>query len=208
MRLILAVVFSFINLALYAQADIGMGIVSINFNAETVIDFYKSPDLQVKMKSLEFFDDKKINSINIKNLDLHKEWLQPETLWLDYYQFNFRVKSKYENCYEVYVSDNRTMWIENKEFIEFLSWEDYLIRMFAVTRTNPKEQKILENPDLKATEIPYSDEDCFNVRKMSGNWIEIFTPNHCLEEIKNPIKAGWIKWKEGNKLLINYFLTS
>jgi hypothetical protein len=208
MRLIFAVVFSFISLATYSQSEIGIGIVSINFNEETVIDFYDTQELQKKIQTLEFFNDNKINRISLKNLELHREWLQPETFWLDYYQFNFRVKSNNENCYEVYVSDNRTMWIENKEFTQFLTWEEYLISMFMVSRTNPNEQKILENPELKAKEIPYSGDDCFNVRKMSGNWIEIFTPDYCNDEIENPIKNGWIKWREGNKILINYHSTS
>jgi hypothetical protein len=208
MRLIIVVVFSFLNLASYSQAEIGIGIISINFNEETVVDFYETQELQEKVQTLEFFNDEKTNSVSVKNIELHKKWLLPETFWLDYYQFNFRVKSKNENCYEVYVSDNRTMWIEKKEFTEFVTWEEYLKSMFIISRTNPNEQKILEKPELKANEIQYSGEDCFNVRQMKGNWIEIFTPNHCIDEIGNPIRAGWIKWKEGNKLLINYHSTS
>lgn len=46
---------------------------------------------------------------------------------------------------------------------------------------------------------------------MRGDWIEIFTADYCEDgytESKTKIKSGWIKWKQGNTLLIEYFITS
>ncbi len=53
-------------------------------------------------------------------------------------------------------------------------------------------------------------EDCFKMKRMSGDWIEIFSPAYCLvayKKSKIEIRSAWIKWKSGNKLLIDYFIT-
>lgn len=87
------------------------------------------------------------------------------------------------------------MWIKDKEFMDFLSWEEYLTQMFAITRKDPKEQKIYERPDLQAREIKYSGgEDCFNVKSMNRDWIEIFTPKHCTDETSSELRSGWIRY--------------
>lgn len=67
----------------YGQVTLGIGIVKIEFDSNTVVDFYKSPTDRTFTKRIEFFDDKSINSWNIKNLEREKTWLKPEVLWLD-----------------------------------------------------------------------------------------------------------------------------
>jgi hypothetical protein len=45
---------------------------------------------------------------------------------------------------------------------------------------------------------------------MNGDWIEIFTADYCDEsytDSKTKIESGWIKWRQGNKLLIEYYIT-
>lgn len=207
MKSLTTIILVFIHIVCYCQREIG--ILSVDFDEQIQIDFYETSALEKKLETIRFFQDKSINSLNIENLESHKDWLQPETLWLDYYRLNFRVKSVKEGCYEIYVSDKRTMWIKDKEFTDFLFWEEYFKQMFAITRKDPTEQKVYERPDLQAKKIKYSaGEDCFNVKSLTGDWIEIFTPKHCTDETSNELKSGWIRWKDGNKLLINYFPTS
>ncbi len=206
MRIILFIVFNLATLISFSQSELGIGIVSINFNDKTVIDFYESSDLDKKVKTIEFFDDKSINSWNIKNLKSHQNWLQPESLWLDYYQFTFRVKTKSTDCFEVYVSDNKTMWIKKMDFTEYSTWEEYLQNMFSVERIEKNTQNIYSRPYTKS-EIIKSDskDDCFSVIRMQNDWIEIETGEHC--ENGKKVK-GWIKWRNNGKLLINYYTTS
>jgi len=83
--------------------------------------------------------------------------------------------------------------------------------MFGVARLPSSTQKIRTEPDEKSQEIEYQGTDCFVVKSMKGDWIEITTPNYCDENFtdsKTPIKSGWIKWRKGNELLISYFTTS
>ena len=191
----------------YGQVTLGIGIVKIEFDERTVVDFYKKPTDKVYFKRIEFFDDKAINSWNIKNLEKEKTWLKPEVLWLDYSEFNFRCKSINGDWLELIVNndDGQTYWIKKKMTTKFLTWEQYLKDMFAVSRLDNKNQKIRNSPADNAQEVNYNGTDCFQVKTLKGDWIEIFTGDHCDEYgSKTQIKSGWIKWRDGDKLLIEY----
>jgi hypothetical protein len=196
----------------YGQVTLGTGIVKIEFDDKTIVDFYNKPTDQTQSKRIEFVDDKEINSWNIKNLDKEKVWLKPELLWLDYSQFNFRCKSTTKEWLEVIVNneDGTSLWIKRNEKIKFLTWEDYLKDVFSVDRREDKKQKIRKQPKDKAEEIKYEGRDCFQVKPLKGDWIEISTTDYCDEkgEKKVEIKSGWIKWRLGEELLIHYYTTS
>jgi hypothetical protein len=141
----------------HAHVPLGIGIVEIDFNDKTVIDFYKKPTDKMHYKRIEFFDDKKINSWNIRNLEIEKNWLKPEVLWLDYSQFNFRCKSKIPGWYEVIVNneDGASLWIKESPSTEFRTWEQYLKNMFGVSRLTNEKQKIRKSANETSEEIKY-----------------------------------------------------
>lgn len=99
---------------IYGQSEVGIGVVSINFDENTKVGFYESSELKVKLKTVEFFNDASINSVSIRDLESHKDWLNPESMWLDHYQFIFRCKTIQTDCFEVYVSDSETLAKEIK----------------------------------------------------------------------------------------------
>ncbi|WP_405207191.1 hypothetical protein [Aquimarina sp. LLG6339-5] len=204
MKINLTLFLAFISLTLFGQSEVGIGIVSINFDDKTKVEFYESSDLDNVLKTVEFFNDESIKSWNIKNIQSHKDWLKPESMWLDYGQFRFRCKTKKLDSFEIYVSESQTMWIKNQKFCEFNSWEDYLKNMFSIERIDQNTQKIYSRPFTKS-EVLESKSDCFKLKQMRDEWIEIETASHC--ESKKKI-SGWIKWREGNKILINYYTTS
>lgn len=195
----------------YGQVSLGTGIVKINFDDKTVVEFYKSPSEKTFTKRIEFFKDKSINTWSIKNLNQQKTWLKPEILWLDYSQFNFRCKSIRGDWFEVIVNNGngQTYWIKRNATTTFLTWEEYLMRMFAVDRLSNRKQKIRTQPSGTADELNYEGRDCFQVKSLSGEWIEIFTTDYCGEgQNETQIKSGWIKWRCGDELLIRYYTTS
>lgn len=204
MKTALNLFFILIFLTSFGQKEIGIGIVSVNFDDKTVIEFYKSSDLINNIETVEFFNDESIKSWNIKELENHKEWLSPESMWLDYGQFRFRCKTKMDTCFEIYVNETQTMWIEKQDFIEFKNWEAYLKSMFMVERANKTAQKIYSKPSINS-EMVKSENDCFSVIQMQGKWIEVETAEHC-ETVQ--IITGWIQWRDGNTILINYYTTS
>ena len=204
MKLFLNLFFTLTFLTSFGQSEIGLGIVSINFDDKTKIEFYETSDLNKSLKTIEFFNDESIKSWNIKDLESHKDWLQPESIWLDYGQFKFRCKTKHSDCFEVYVSETQTMWIEKKDFTEFEDWETHLKNMFRVELKDIDNQKIFSRPFDKSAIIEWKD-NCFNVKQIQGEWIEIGTAEHCESGEKI---TGWTKWRNGNQILINYFTTS
>jgi hypothetical protein len=192
----------------YGQVTLGTGIVKIEFDGQTIVDFYSKPTDKTYLKRIEFFDDKSINGWNIKDLENEKTWLKPELLWLDYSQFNFRCKSTTTDWLELIVNneDGTTLWIKRTKAAKYLTWEEYLKGMFGIDRRADYKQKIRKQPNDTAKEIEYEGRDCFEVKSLKGDWIEINSTDHCDGSIK--IDSGWIKWKQGDKLLIKYYTTS
>ncbi|MGZ9675643.1 hypothetical protein [Flavobacterium sp. GNP001] len=196
-----------------AQTDLGLGLVVINFDDKTTLQFYSTPNDKEAKRTIQFFNDKTINSWNIRDLDKQKKWLKPEILWLDYSQFVFRCIAVQDNWLKVMVNNEseETLWLKKSDLTTFRDWGNFLKEMFGVARIIDKQQKIRTLPSESSEEIMYEGQDCFQVKSIKGDWIEIFTADYCDEsytESETKIKSGWIKWRQGNKLLIEYFTTS
>jgi hypothetical protein len=210
--MLLITILLLLNTNLFSQ-DIGIGIISLNFDDKTTLNFYSAPNDKVPIKTIEFFNDQSINSWNIKELNKQKEWLKPEVLWLDYSQFVLRCLTVQENWLQVIVNNQtgESLWISKSDITIFRTWENYLQDMFAIARKPDQKQIIRILPDDNSEEIRYQGQDCFQVKSMKGDWIEIFTADYCDEsntDSKTKIKSVWIKWRQGNTLLIEYFTTS
>lgn len=213
MRLLIINILILFSTQVWSQTDLGIGLVSIDFDDKTVLEFYSDTLESEPVKVVEFFDDRTINSWNIKDLGKQKEWLKPEVLWLDYSAFTFRCLTRTDNWFEIIVNNEngKDYWLKQTEETKLKNWEEYLTDMFGVARLSSSPQKIRTEPDEDSQEIEYQGMDCFVVKSMKGDWIEITTPDYCDENFtdsKTPIKSGWIKWRNGNNLIINYFTTS
>lgn len=197
----------------FGQTTLGKGLLSVNFDDKTIIAFYANKDDKTPAKTIEFFNDKSINSFNIKNLTTQSKWLSPEILLLDYSLLVFRVRASNENWAEVIVNNTtgESYWIRTNKSMTQLTWQAFLKDKFGVSRLNASKQKIKKFPSATSSDLNYKGKDCFQVKSMKGDWIEIFTADYCDEsytDSKTKIKSGWIKWREGNKLLIEYSITS
>jgi hypothetical protein len=211
MRVTLTVIILICLTRSYGQVTLGTGIVKIEFNDKTVVDFYKRPTDKTQHKRIEFFNDKGINGWNIKNLETERTWLKPEVLWLDYSQFNFRCKSTTTDWLELIVNNENglTLWVKRTTETKYLTWEEYLKGMFAVDRLEDHKQKVRKQPIDTSAEIEYEGRDCFEVKSLKGDWMEIISTDHCDEgNNKTKIDSGWIRWRNGDKLLIKYYTTS
>ncbi len=213
MRTLLKIIIALLTTSLFAQKEIGLGIISINLDEKTPLSFYSLPNDKIAKRTIEFFDDKTINSWNIKNFNKHKSWLKPELLWLDNSSLFFRYVTIKDNWIKVIVNyeTGETFWIKKSKMTIIKNWEKYLIDMFGVSRLPNEPQKIKSLPINNSKDIKYEGQDCFQVKSVKGDWIEIFTANYCDEDnskSKTKIKSGWIKWREKNKLLIEYYTTS
>jgi hypothetical protein len=192
---------------------LGIGLVAINFDDKTTLFFYTTPNDNEPKKTLQFFNDLSIHSWNIRDLEEHEDWLNPEIMRIDYSQFVFRCLTAKDSWLEVMVNNEtgETLWLKKNELTGFKDWETYFREMFGVARLQDHPQKIKSSSNENSAEINYQGQDCFQVKSMDGDWIEIFTADYCDESYTNSktkIQSGWIKWRQGNKLLIEYYTTS
>ncbi|MGB4848214.1 MAG: hypothetical protein WBP41_09875 [Saprospiraceae bacterium] len=194
------------------QVPLGIGLISMHYDDRTVFYFFKDTLKMDPNKIIEFFTDESIEAWNIVDLDQQREWLRPESLVPESFSFILRCLSETNDWFEIIVNDDTglTMWLRKSDSSVFMTWETYLQGMYGVSRRSERIQKIRISPNEHSKEIKYTGQDCFQVNSMDGDWIEIFTAPYCDEDEleNNPgIESGWIRWKEGNNLLIDYTLT-
>jgi hypothetical protein len=194
---------------LYAQTDLGIGVVSVNFDEKTVIHFYEKPNSDAPTQTIRFFNDESIRSWNIEDLDAVRKWLAPESLWLDYNSFVFRCRARQAGWLQVIVNNNtgKSYWVKASPVLQFQTWETFLKGMFSVARSKEFPQKILVSPAAGSREVRYRRRDCFDVMSMRGDWIQVTQAGHC-ENPDKRFRSGWIRWRRGRTLLIEYFITS
>lgn len=107
MRLLIINILILYSTQVWSQTDLGIGLVSIDFDDKTVLEFYADTLTTEPKKVIEFFDDRTVNSWNIKDLKKQREWLKPEVLWLDYFAFTFRCLTKSDKWFEI-IANNET----------------------------------------------------------------------------------------------------
>jgi len=210
MRSPLTVFFSLLFFDVCSQTSLGIGIVWIDFDDKTVVELYDTPTDRNPVRKIVFFYDIQANSSSIRDFNKDKKWLKPELIWLEYSQFNFRCKSQNENWFEVIVNneDGSTLWIKRNDESKFERWDEYLKHMYAVTRLNNKTQSIYESLSEDSKKIEYEGRDCFKVRNVKDEWIEIYSADYCDQKGRTIVKSGWVKWRSGDALLIKYYTTS
>jgi hypothetical protein len=69
MKTLILFLFLIIRIDSFSEIPLGIGIVRIQFEDKTIINFYKNPEDKSYSKQIEFFNDATINSFNIRNLD-------------------------------------------------------------------------------------------------------------------------------------------
>lgn len=195
--------------SVHAEKIYGIGIVTVDFDSTTVIDFYASPANSKPERTIEFFNDKSLNSWNIKELAKHTQWLSTY-MNLDYSIFNFQYKRERDDWIEVVVNleTGKTLWIRKSPEIATLTWGEYITNMFGIGLLESFPQDIRQSPDNDADSVKGDFDNCFKARSMTGDWIEIFTPDYCNDLVGNKgqqLKSGWIKWREGGELIIELY---
>ena len=157
MRTLTAFILFFAVTNCFSQTDLGIGIVSINFDDKTILHFYNDTSEKQAAKTIKFFNDSSINSWNIRNLDKQKEWLKPQVLWLDYSTFDFRCKTQTDKYFQVIVNNEngQMLWLRKSKLTRFVTWETYLKEMFGVGRLSDQKQKIRKLPNDSSEEIKY-----------------------------------------------------
>lgn len=191
----------------------GTGIISVDIEKLPTIYFYENKNDNHFDKTIEVFDDKTINSYNIKNLDsINTTWFKPLHVHLDYFIFDFQCSDYGEDWIQVVVNEetNLKYWIRNTTVFKFTSWEDFISNVIGIRPLDEKNNPILTKPNVDAPKCVKQPIDCLMPVEVVGDWMKVkLEPAVCdktfeMEEEQN--FEGYIRWKKGNKLIIDYFL--
>lgn len=197
----------FLILFIGSDLELGVGIVVVDIYKTAEIHFYKAKGDKTPDRSIKLVNTKSEIFVEPSS---HKEWLAPENLWLDYSILNFCYTRQEGEWVEVVVNEKSGLrrWIRVNEHVVAVPWPKFLLDYTTVVepiesvfvRTAP----YAESKAIRKT----TSQDCFEAMEIKDDWIRIRTSQglECSEH-PEPITTGWIKWKEGNKLVIRYFLT-
>lgn len=104
-----------------------------------------------------------------------------------------------------YYLDKKKHYVVHDSTTTFFSWNDFLQTVLIEPNDNQElyttpEQKTLNSSTKKGEALVYS---CDSV---IGDWIHVETDTICVPSQIPFFRQGWIKWKEGNVMVIKIYL--
>jgi hypothetical protein len=182
---------------------VGLGIVAIRdtYNESGVLTIYKDEDLATKLEDFKLYSP-------LKNV-----W--PYAFKPDYGLCQFICLEKTKDYFKILINDREEGFLKNDEDKYFKTWEALLINA-TVERLDVKANPLRSGPSVNAETIAYDREitiqtlEVIDVVEVTGeHWINVrFSKTNTF-----PCKQGtqdcgvaWIKWRSGDKLLINILM--
>ncbi|MDC7995470.1 hypothetical protein [Altibacter sp. HG106] len=184
-----------------------IGFFSPHFSEGHTLYLYSEGSLAVKLPGQE----KPIDSITLKKLgynrviDYAPKWFEPVYDKLDYGIFYIGVKKLGTDYVEIIANEAtaKTVYMARHNG-DFISWAEFLLTMHSV-EFDKESQKVYDDPKIKSAGRIYDRNTFFRPLFVAGDWMEVAI----LENDFNPTgKTGWIRWRDGNRLLIRYNLLS
>lgn len=178
-------------------------------------DYYQTPILikdkdNKQIVKIEFVDSLGILTTYKGNLFKSYDTLNPFNPWLwvdnpDYFRLAFECTDSIGNFYKVQLNETEFAWIKKtdknfkketiKDFV--FSWTTEPMGLDFNRVTNP----LRKEPNANSEKIENPEQDKYKIWKaesldMHGDWIKVKT-------IKDEV--GWIRWRDGSKVLIRMY---
>jgi len=191
----------------------GDGLVSVNLDSFPTIELFKEITDTEPTQTIIVYDDKEIKSFNIENLEsISKEWFKPIHIHLDYFIFYFQCSVVEKDWYQIVVNEqtNLKLWVKKSADLEYIKWEKFISGVTAVRPIQADINPIRQEPNVNSNLTNHQFIDCLAPIEVQGDWMKVkVEPAVCdktfeMEELE--YVEGFIKWKNDNKLLINYWL--
>lgn len=129
----------------------------------------------------------------------------------DYGLYHFICLEKTDSYYKVLVNDNESAFIPNDSNFCFKTW-DLILLGSRVQRLN-KQLPIRTQPSETSGIVENACEsDLFGVddvlQKNGEYWLSVYFSVDCQDypDKNSKVMHGWIRWRDGNKLLVNIML--
>ncbi len=124
-----------------------------------------------------------------------------EKQWTPSYLY-FRLLDKRKDSLLIMFNEQRgyTLWVQKQERVKIMDWLSFLTNLDAVEIGWITE--LSTSPNDSAHTVPQKACRKFYIIQMKGNWIEV--ESICLFETNGQLNdRGWVKWTDGQKLLVN-----
>jgi hypothetical protein len=200
------------------QYSFGPGVVFFSIDTTQVIRFYENSNDERPFRVLRFCNHQfmvgdetsgyMLDEIIFCTDDTTANWLQPEEFYL---YMTMRCLEETKLAYLVCVNNQtaKSLWIKKTESrVELRSWKECFLQAYQVSRKDPEQNTIKIKPNEKSPSIQYNDMDCFTILDVQGSWLKIETAFQCenYSDYHGETVTGWIKWNDGQKILVNYIL--
>jgi hypothetical protein len=96
----------------------------------------------------------------------------------------------------------QTRWVD-RQAVEFFEWPDFLLKAVAVEALDPEANPIRSGPDESTPILSSAPADLRPVA-VRGSWLQVSTAG-LADRI---VPTGWIRWRDGDRLLVSYSLLS
>ncbi|OIQ19365.1 MAG: hypothetical protein BM557_06580 [Flavobacterium sp. MedPE-SWcel] len=101
--------------------------------------------------------------------------------------------------YNVKLNDNQIGLISKKQDkVVLKTWDEYILNAFCV-EFNPVTNPLLQQPDENSKKVIFNEDEFYLPVAIKDNWLKVKWGDD------DNLSYGWIKWKDGNNLLIKIF---
>jgi hypothetical protein len=145
-------------------------------------------------------------------LDLYEDWKRKDDFQImgfkpDYFLFYIRCIEKTATRFKVVVNEETGLikFLPNSSKLKLQTWEEYVMNVFSIDFNSSYVKiydriggtplkEILESHKIK---IP---------KEIKGEWMRIiWSDTEEYPSDTSEIRTGWIKWKEGNKIIVTIY---
>ena len=169
----------------------------------------------------------RLADIDVYNEDMNSSPVCSMFFFPEYGIMHFICLSKTKKYYKVLNGNSEVKYLPVTKSYSFLSWDKYILQSMGVRRIIDHTGKITTNqplrvgPDRMDTLSVPKGYELFCPMQVKGDWLQVTYDcfynaednkhegepcSNYIKECTNPL-SGWIKWKDGNKLLIDILLT-
>jgi len=148
-----------------------------------------------------FYYDDSDGNFEYANVDFRPFAFHP-----DYFVLALKCVRKEAGRYEVLVNEKTGLkkYVKTDDpALRFETWEEHILKVFSVG-FNRKENPVLEAPLGRVKRVPVPDAP-FHPVEVRGEWLKVKWE---AEDMGKKGDAGWIRWKRGERLLVELFYIS
>lgn len=171
----------------------GVVVLNDNYSETDTVKLYNE-DGSLWYKFTYFYDD------SDGEFDYPNDEFQPYAFHPDNFILGLTAVEESQKKYIVIVNESTGLkkQINKDDFLQLISWEQYVLVAFSVG-FNPKKNPIHKEPVLESETISYQENSLYHPVKVHDEWLQVKWGK------EGDWNFGWIKWKERNKLLIQIY---